>query len=121
MKFKDKVTLSGVKPQILDILPTVEPVFNTTPIGLTITCTTEGHPLNDPHTHGYAIDCRTHGLTSEAQDLLAATLQKTLGDEYFVQHEPQVVDDKGNVIKGEHLHIQLAKQEWHKLVSEEQP
>jgi hypothetical protein len=116
MKFKDGVTLIGVKRQILGIIPIVEAEFDAVGEGLTITCTTTGHPPNDPHTHGYAIDCRTHGLTPETQDVLAATIQKALGPDYYVQHEPQVLDDKGNVVKGEHLHIQLAKQVWHKLV-----
>ena len=81
MKFKDSISLEGVRPEILQIIPDVEELFDQTGLGLTITCTTGGHPTVDPHSFGFAIDCRTHGLAPIAQEALRDDIQHKLGPE----------------------------------------
>jgi len=119
MNLKPGVTLDGVRPEILSILPIIEQCYHAMEYDLTITCTTKGHPEGDPHPPGFAVDCRTHGLYPETQQSLAYDIQHKLGSDYFVQYEPQVVNEEGMVIKGEHIHVQVAKLIWHAIVAKE--
>jgi hypothetical protein len=114
MKFKSpSVTLEGVRPEALYMLPIIERIFNYYEQELTITCTTLDHPQDDPHTHGFAVDCRTHGISVGVQAQITEQIQGALGNNYFVQNEfPGRAD--------EHIHCQLRKDLWHSIIEKEQ-
>lgn len=112
MKFKEGVSLDGVRPQILSVLPAVEELFDETAIGLTITCSTGGHGHIDPHTWGFAVDCRTHGLSPDRQEQLRDDLQDKIGPTYYVK-----LEDPGG--PNEHIHIQVRLYIWRQIVRSE--
>jgi len=118
VKLKDGVSLEGLRREITRILPDVDGTFKRYFYELVITCTTGSHPPEDVHSHGYAIDCRTFGMTGVECDKIVKILQAKLGDEYFVQYEPELREN-GKVIRGPHIHIQFAKNLWHAIVSTE--
>jgi hypothetical protein len=77
-----------------------------------ITCGTEDHGPNDPHTHGYALDLRSWHIKSEDEKKAIETnLQIVLGDDYYVIYEPKQ--------PGEHYHIQVKKGLWRYLMEHE--
>lgn len=108
MKLKPGVSLKGVKPEILNIIPVIDSCYAALAIEPTATCTTKDHLEDDPHTHGYAIDLRTHGIPVGIQRSLAAIISHRLGSTYYVTSE---VPGKPN----EHIHIQVRKDLWRKL------
>ena len=112
MNLKPGVTLDGLRPEITRILPDIEGLFNQAGLPLTITCTTDEHPEDDPHTHGMAVDCRTHGLSPIEQKGLAVSIQHKLGSDYFVQNEFPGQDQ-------EHVHCQYRIDLWHAIVEKE--
>ena len=119
MKYKDGVSQDGLRPEIIKVLPALDRLWLLqTGFELTITCTTGSHPKVDPHPWGFAIDCRTHGLSIDKVTSLKHVVQNLLGPHYFVQYEPEVVEN-GEVIKGEHFHIQLRKDIWRAIVRSE--
>lgn len=112
MKFKDGVSLEGVRSEILKIIPGVERFFKQAGIELTITCATGSHGEVDPHTWGFAIDCRVHGLSVDWQHSLKHALSNYLGPQYYVK-----LEDPGK--KNEHIHIQYRIDLWRKIVRAE--
>ena len=113
MNFKSsEVTLIGVRPEALYMLPIIEKCFNFHQQELTITCTTLDHPQDDPHTRGFAVDCRTHGISVGVQAQLTKQIQEALGHNYFVQNEFPGLPN-------EHIHCQLRKDLWHSIVEKE--
>ena len=113
MNFKSPlVTLEGVRTEMLYALPIIERIFNFHEQELTLTCTTLDHKEDDPHTHGFAVDCRTHGISVGIQAQLTEEIQNALGHNYFAQNE---VPGQSN----EHIHVQLRKDLWHSIVEKE--
>jgi hypothetical protein len=108
MNTKQGVTLEGLKPEIRLLLAGIELLYKRAGSELTVTCTTGGHPEDDPHTHGYAIDCRTHGLTPAKQSSLRFAIEDYLGPRYTVLLEAPGTPN-------EHIHIQLQKRLWREL------
>ena len=119
MNLKEGVSINGLRPQISAKLSSIEGVFNDAGSQLTLTCTTGSHKDNDPHTHGFAIDCRTAGMTPAKATGIATMLQHTLGDEYYVQYEARIVNEANQVIRGDHIHIQYRKDLWHAVIEKE--
>ena len=111
MEVKRGVSLAGLQSAISRILPSIELIFKQAHFALTLTCTTDGHPENDPHTHGYAVDCRIHGLPLQDQSALRFALEDFLGPRYTVLLE-------GSGTPQEHIHIQLRRDLWPVLVAE---
>jgi hypothetical protein len=112
MELKENVSLTGLRNQITDILSSVEQCFIDNGYDLTITCTTGGHPRLDPHTWGFAIDCRVHNIPIDKQQKIHTQLQQKLGSDYTV-----LLEDSGG--PNEHIHIQWRKNLWRLLVHAE--
>lgn len=122
MNLKEGVSLTGLRPEISTKLSSIEGVFNDAGSQLTLTCTTGSHKDNDPHPHGFAIDCHTIGIPDDTQDRLAQNIQDAVGPNYFVQHErreTKVIDGKTVITKEQHIHIQYRKDLWRAIVRSE--
>ena len=70
---------------------------------ITITCAADGHKPGTSHREGNAFDFRTRDLPPRASsETWADRMQKRLGDEYFVQAEP----NKSCPDAAPHIHTQ---------------
>lgn len=115
-RFKPGVQLTP-DPAGTRLLAAIDRVAMNSPYDVTITCGSEAHSMNDPHTLGRAFDVRTHEYNdTEKADLLRSILAeladeppevlKIAGiwyalatDEWFGQ-----IEDHGG--DNEHLHVQ---------------
>jgi len=87
VRFKSGVTLNGLQPagaRILSVLDRAAVFFQR---DLTVTCGTDSHPADDPHTLGRAFDIRTRDLPQATIVTLIPWLQKSLGPDFTVLYE----------------------------------
>lgn len=87
LKLKQGVSWGALQPEGLAIRKALEDICGETGYDLTVTCTTEGHPDTDPHTHGFAIDIRTLDLTKDVVADVARRLASLLGSNFYLQYE----------------------------------
>ncbi len=117
VRFKDGVTLHGLKPAGARILSVIDQAAVLLDRDLTVTCGTEGHPVLDPHTRGEALDVRTKDLPQATILTLVNWMIKRLGPDFSVLYEvPQkpigvlaTVAFVNPTATGQHCHIQLRK------------
>lgn len=82
---KPGVSFTGLAPAGLRLLGALDRVVRAQAFDLILTCGTDSHPPNDPHSRGCAFDVRTHNLTEEQkQYVLRAVLADLM--------EPDAVD-----------------------------
>lgn len=85
-----------------------------------ITCGTDGHPDDDPHTHGFAQDFHCHDVPQQNLQPLHQDLQDLLGDRYTVLYSDKLLGQAVYVdTPNAHFHIQLRKDLWHQIVQTE--
>ena len=124
--FKEGVTLKP-DPAGARLLGALDRVTRRQPFDVTVTCGSDGHPADDPHSHGRAFDVRTHGLTDEQKKQVLSDVLSDLRDD--VHDYPFVMPIVGiwlamathrwfgqvehHTEDGEHLHFQLRNgQTW---------
>ena len=101
---KQGVQFSVLRDEMWRIFPIVEQCF---PEGsCMITCGTDSHSDDDPHTHGFALDFRTHGLDGRA---IYSQLREDLTPNYTV-----ILEDVDGT--NEHIHVQVRKDLWRNLL-----
>lgn len=107
---KDSVRFSVFRPEIYSQFDTFESVFRRAGVDCWITCGTEAHGQNDPHTHGFAIDLRSkHLINEDSKTEVLEELKQYCGIRYFIQLENK---DK----EQEHFHCQIRKDLWRILL-----
>lgn len=89
---------------ILDVINSIKEKIPTAPCAV-ITCGSDGHGPNDPHTFGFAVDIRSKHYSSYDIQNVLGWLIRYLGPRYTVIHESIGEDN-------EHIHIQLRKDLW---------
>ena len=105
---KDTVRFSVLRPYIWTILDKLDWVFTVHKAACVITCGTEAHGPDDPHTNGFAVDLRSKHLPAEAKPVVLDELRRVLGGIYTV-----ILENEGE--DTEHFHIQIRKDLWRSL------
>lgn len=106
IRTKESVRFSILRPHIIDILGRVESVFGDHGLDCIITCGTEAHGPDDPHTHGFAIDLRSkHVPDITLKRRILEDLRRVTGEMYIVLLESECAAN-------EHYHIQIRKDLW---------
>ena len=110
IKVKAGVRFSVFRREIYTIFDDVEEAFALKGYDAIITCGTEAHKEDDPHTHGFAIDLRSkHVRNLEDKRAIRDWLKDALGNRYTVLLE-NVEQDQ------EHFHVQIRKSLWRNLL-----
>jgi hypothetical protein len=112
MRLKEGVTLEGIRPEIEKVLPLIERCYHDFGYEFMITCTTGNHPDDDPHTHGFAVDSRLHGIPVDTQWILRDNIAKICGPNYYAK-----LEDPGG--SNEHIHTQYRRDLWRAIVEKE--
>ena len=108
--YKDGISIDGLRPQITGLLTKLDVIFHEHGSHCTITCGTDGHPEDDPHTHGFAVDLRTHDLAIGDVGNVRDEIADACGPDYTVLYE-----DPGG--PNSHIHVQYRKDLWHQIMS----
>jgi hypothetical protein len=110
INIKPGVQFTVLRSEMWGILSAVELMFKQYGSPCTITCGTDSHGPDDPHTHGFALDFRTHDVEPARVMNLKNEIMGLLGSRYFVLLENQGQDT-------EHIHIQIRKDLWPQLLT----
>lgn len=105
IRVKDGVKFSVLREEIYKHFSLFEKIFAEHNAQCWITCGTDAHPADDPHTNGFAVDIRSHDLSDEASHDVLIKLRNALGKDYTILLENEGLDS-------EHFHCQLSKQIW---------
>lgn len=109
IRCKESVRFAVLRPYIYNHFQAMNQAFQGFGVDCIITCGTEAHGADDPHTHGFAVDLRSKHLPdSAAKHSVLATLQGMLGGIYTV-----ILESEGET--NEHFHIQVRKNLWRSL------
>ena len=84
---KPGTSFDGLAPGGLRIKAALDKLADTQKCAVMVTCTTEGHPPEDSHTHGNALDVRTIGWTPTNVVLYWSWLKTELGPDFTVLYE----------------------------------
>ena len=112
IRYKDGIILEGLRPQITGLLVKMDVIMHEHGCDLTITCGLDGHPEDDPHSWGFAVDLRTHDLDIGDRSNVRDEIAELAGLDYTVLLE-------GPGLDSEHLHVQLRRDKWRAIVAEE--
>lgn len=114
IELKDGVTLVGNK-YINEMLQRVQFVFGDFGIEVaTITSGTDStHGVESYHAKGRALDVRSWNVPEHLKLEVAISLRKWLPNFYDVVFEHEVKDAQGNVVKGEHYHLEADAKKEH--------
>jgi hypothetical protein len=108
---KPSVRFTVLRREMWKVFPIIEEIWQRKATVATITCGTEAHGQDDPHTQGFAIDVRSKNLPSdEIRHEVLYELRSSLGEDYTVLLEYEGQDN-------EHYHIQIKKGLWRTLLS----
>ena len=108
------------RTELLIILPRVESIYTLHNVPCEITCGTNGHPSDDPHTHGFAYDFGTHSIPQPQLKPMHEALVTQLGSDYTVLYSDKNLAEAVYVdTPNAHFHIQLRKDLWHKIFDQE--
>ena len=106
---KESVRFSILRPQIWGIFDKLDEAFSAYQKLCIVTCGTDGHPQDDPHTNGFALDLRSKHLSDEQRHAVLHALRVSLGSTYTVLLENEGMDN-------EHYHIQVRKELWRSML-----
>jgi|WetSurMetagenome_2_1015567.scaffolds.fasta_scaffold159704_2 hypothetical protein len=114
---KDSARFAVLRYEMYSQWDKVEAVFKQYGYPCILTCGTDGHGSDDPHSHGFAYDLRNWHLRDDAlRQVVLEELQKALGPIYAVIWEKEVKDAAGKVIKGSHYHWQVRIGLWRSMI-----
>lgn len=106
---KESVRFAILRPYVYTILEKIDAVFIDNGYSCVITCGTEAHGGDDPHTNGFALDLRSkHIATSDEKHKILSDLRRLLGGIYTV-----ILESEGE--NNEHFHAQVRKNLWRSL------
>lgn len=103
IRVKDGVRFRVLRPEIYRHFQDIDGLFNSLSVECWITCGTDGHGPDDPHTHGFALDLRTKNIPEGQREIMRTRLADLLGVNYTV------------ILEVDHLHIQVRKDLWRTL------
>jgi hypothetical protein len=107
---KESVRFSVLRFEMISVLEKIFQAFRKWNCACIITCGTEGHPEDDPHPKGFALDFRSkHIKDSATKQAILQELRQTLGPVYTV-----ILENEG--LAQEHFHIQVRKDIWRTLL-----
>ena len=115
---KPSADLQGLQPAGIRILAAVDHCAQGLDVDLTITCGTDSHDINDPHTRGVALDIRTSDLLNAQIVKIHAFLTEMLGPSFTVLYETPSLPEAPELAAiayvnkkatGQHYHIQLKR------------
>jgi hypothetical protein len=113
---KDGVKFSAFRREIYGLWASFEAIFAKYNIPMRITCGTDGHGPNDPHSHACAIDIDTHDIPGQPRELtqiekyaLVTDLCVYAGPTYYI-----FLENEG--LETEHIHCQIRKDLWPAIV-----
>lgn len=110
IRCKDSVRFSIIRIEMWAILEKIHATFKRYGYPVIITCGTEAHGPDDPHTHGFALDFRSkHIDRMETKQVIRDELADALGSIYTV-----IFENPG--LAQEHFHIQVRKGLWRTLL-----
>ena len=112
IRYKDGIILEGLRSQITGLLVKMDVIMHEHGCDLVITCGLDGHPEDDPHSHGFAVDCRSHDLPIGDRSNVRDEIADMAGPDYTVLLENPGGDN-------EHIHVQYRKDLWRQIVAEE--
>mgnify|MGYP001375869642 FL=1 len=110
LRMKPGAVLGTPAPAGFRLLAATDRASRLVRVDLTLTCGTDSHGPDDPHTRGEAYDVRTRDLTaSQAQRVLRAVLTDLCDED-----GDQIVDTSGGfatahffgILEADHLHLQ---------------
>ena len=117
VRFKPGVDLRGLAPAGARLLAAVDFVAQAMGRDLTVTCGTDSHGADDPHTRGAALDVRVADLSDDQTLVAYDNLRKLLGHEFTVLYE--VPEKPAGLLagiayvnpaaSGPHFHLQVRK------------
>ena len=109
IRSKHSVRFKILRHEIWNLFPGIESIFQSYGYESVITCGTEAHKQDDPHTAGFAIDLRSKHLRPEHKRSILDDLKTFCGPLYYIFLEnmngPQ-----------EHYHVQVRRDIWPTLV-----
>ena len=106
---KDSVRFKILRPYVYELFTRLNEIFREYALDCIITCGTEAHKDDDPHTHGFAVDIRSkHIPDTETKHAILAKLRASCGQLYTVLLENEGDDN-------EHFHCQVKKDLWRSL------
>lgn len=118
LRVKSGVRFEIIAPAGARILSALDQATTVLGTDLVITCGTEGHPPDDPHSHGEAYDVSVAGIPASAVATLIGYVRARLGDAFYLQYEtpPGPVDALLKSIAvvnaaatAPHIHVQKRK------------
>jgi hypothetical protein len=109
---KDSVRFRLIRSETLRLMQIADEAYKKHGFQLTITCGTDGHPPDDPHFNGYAIDMRTHGIPEASKAAILQYMVEEAGPDYYIFLESPGTDN-------EHFHGQLRKGLWQERMQQE--
>ena len=115
IKAKDpSVQLMVLRPEMWLIFDDISTAFEEMGYECVLTCGTNAHGPDDPHTHGFALDFRSkHIRTSDEKHALLEMLRRELN----VKHANFYTVLLENVgLANEHFHIQVKRGIWRSLI-----
>jgi hypothetical protein len=112
IRYKDGIITDGLRSQIIGLFCKIDIIFHEHGAHMTITCGLDGHPEDDPHSHGFAVDLRTHDLAIGDRSNVRDEIATMAGPDYTV-----LLEYPGGA--NEHIHVQYRKDLWHQIVAEE--
>jgi len=109
IRCKESVRFAILRPYIYNHFQSINQLFQGFGVDCIITCGTEAHGADDPHTHGFAVDLRSKHLPdSGTKHAVLQALRDILGVLYTV-----ILESEGQ--NNEHFHIQVRKNLWRTL------
>lgn len=109
IRCKESVRFAVLRPHIYNHFQAMNQAFQDFGVDCIITCGTEAHGPDDPHTHGFAVDLRSKHLPdSGTKHAVLQALRDILGVLYTV-----ILESEGQ--NNEHFHIQVRKNLWRSL------
>jgi len=112
LRCKASVRFKVLRKEVWSLFPIIEAIFIEHLAGAVITCGTEAHGENDPHTNGYALDIRSKNLSSSTvKHTILSQLRAATGPDYTV-----LLESEG--LENEHFHLQIRKGLWRSLLSD---
>jgi hypothetical protein len=107
---KDSVRFSILRSEMWSTFDNVHAAFKRFNVEPMITCGTEAHGADDPHTNGFALDLRTKHIQDNAtKHAIHEELKRLLGSIYTVIFENEDLAQ-------EHFHIQVRKDLWRTML-----
>lgn len=117
LRVKDGVHFDIIAPAGFRILAAFDAATKVMGRDLTITCGSDSHPPNDPHSRGEAMDLRANDLSDGQILALTGFLETTLGPRFTVLYETPTMPSGvlaqiayvNAAATGTHIHVQPVK------------